>query len=244
MDAPPAVPLAAMTDINTALIPVSRLELDSYDWFARHHAELQVRNNLQPQIVMVGDSITHFWGGAPYGTQARGPRAWKELFGETPVLNMGFGWDRVQNVLWRVQHGEFDGLTPAAVVINIGTNNLTGTEHARANTPAEVVEGIGHLCSELHRRSPKSRIVLMGIFPRNDSPNDPLRISITAVNAQLASRYAHQPGVQFVDIGKRFVRPDGTLRRDLLPDGTHPNDDGYQIWANALRTVLGPPSRS
>ncbi len=238
MNESPIVPLNSMKDINTALVPVSRLELDSYDWFARHHAELAERDTLHPQVVMIGDSITHFWGGLPYGTQARGAQTWSSLFGTTRVLNMGFGWDRTQNVLWRLQHGEFDGLQPAAVVINIGTNNLTGTTRARTSTPAEVVEAIGQICAEIQQRSPQTHIVLMGIFPRNDSPQDPLRAPIAAINTELGRRYAHSQSVTFIDIGAKFLNADGTLRRDLMPDGTHPNEDGYRIWADALRHVL------
>jgi lysophospholipase L1-like esterase len=87
----PAVPLASMTDINTALIPVPRLEQDNYDWYSRHHAELALEKRVKPQIVMIGDSITHFWGGAPWATVVNGADIWKYFFGATPVINMGFG---------------------------------------------------------------------------------------------------------------------------------------------------------
>lgn len=131
----PQVPLDSMTDVNTALIPVDWLEQDSYDWYARHHAELELERRLQPSVVLIGDSITHFWSGLPAATTVNGPTAWQRVFGDGSVVNMGFGWDRTQNVLWRLRQGEFDGLRPRWVVLNIGTNNLTATSHARANTP-------------------------------------------------------------------------------------------------------------
>ena len=126
--------LTAMTDINTALIPVSRLEQDLYDWFARHHAELDLQKQMRPDVVMIGDSITHFWSGPPEATVQNGPAAWQSVFKGMSVLTMGFRWDRTQNVLWRLRQGEFEGLHPGWVVIEIGTNNLTATSQARAST--------------------------------------------------------------------------------------------------------------
>jgi lysophospholipase L1-like esterase len=237
----PRVPLAAMTDINTALIPVSQLEQDSYDWFARHNAELEFQKTMNPEVVLIGDSITHFWGGPPMGNHENGPTAWQKVFGGMPVMNMGFGWDRTQNVLWRLRQGEFAGLSPKWVVLAIGTNNLTGTEHARASTPEEVVSGIADICREIHARSPQSRIVLMAIFPRGATPDNPLRASIQNTNQLLAKRFSNDPAVTYLDIGARFLAPDGSLPASIMPDGTHPSDAGYDIWANALFAVgIGP----
>src|ERR1051325_1595560 len=108
----PRMPLTAMTDINTALIPVPKLEMDSYDFYARHHAELEIQKKVKPHVVLIGDSITHFWGGSPIGIEINGPTAWQHAFGDMPVISMGFGWDRTQNVLWRLRQGGFEGLTP------------------------------------------------------------------------------------------------------------------------------------
>jgi lysophospholipase L1-like esterase len=230
----PAVPLASMRDINTALIPVERLELDSYDWYARHHAELELQKRLKPRVVLIGDSITHFWDGPPIANNVNGPTAWQRVFGGLPVINMGFGWDRTQNVLWRLRQGEFDLLSPQWVVLGIGTNNLTGTTNARANTPEEIVDGIAAICLEVRQRSPQSHIALMAIFPRGANPSDPLRGPILKTNDLLARRFAGDPWVTYLDLGPRFLAPDGSLPSALMPDGTHPSDAGYRIWADAL----------
>jgi lysophospholipase L1-like esterase len=233
----PRMPLDAMTDVETSVIPVDSLEQDSYDWYARHHAELAVKQQMQPQVVMIGDSITHFWGGEPHPVHVNGPTAWQKTFGATAVLNMGFGWDRTQNVLWRLRQGEFDGLHPKWVVVNIGTNNMTGTSHARASTPSEVVDGVTAIVDEVHRRSPESRIVLMAIFPRGASATGPLRAPIRETNRLLAERYKSSSLVTWVDIGAQFLAPDGSLPAAMMFDGTHPTDAGYQIWADALKKI-------
>lgn len=230
---PPRVPLAAMT-VNTALIPVPRLEVDSYDWYARHQAELALAKTLHPHIVMMGDSITHFWGGPPSAARVGGADAWQRLFGNTPTANLGFGWDRTQNLLWRLRQGEFDGMTPAWVVINIGTNNLTGSGNARANTPEETAAGVAEVVAQVRARSPSSRILLMAIFPRGASLADPLRAPIARTNALLKARFAGDPVVRMLDIGQRFLTPSGVLPSALMPDGTHPSEAGYAIWADAL----------
>jgi lysophospholipase L1-like esterase len=227
------VPVLAMTDINSAIIPVPKLETDSYDWYARH-AETLALKGMKPRVVMIGDSITHFWAGPPVAARVSGAKAWRRAFGSAPVANLGFGWDRTQNVLWRLRAGEFDGMAPEWVVLNIGTNNLTGTENARANTPAEVAAGVDAIVKDVRARSPRSRIVVMAIFPRGDTPSDPLRVAIAQTNRLLAARYAHDGGIRYIDIGAGFLKPDGSLNRALLPDGTHPNEAGYGLWADAL----------
>lgn len=222
---------------NTAVVPVPKLENDSYDWYERHAAELKTKEQVKPEIVMIGDSITHFWAGPPQAHIQNGPQAWKNLFGTRPVLNLGFGWDRTQNVLWRLDHGEFDGLHPRYVVLNIGTNNFSGTSHARANTPAEVAEGIRAVLIRIRSKSPQSRIVVMGVFPRSAKANDPVRAKIAELNKLLAE-FGNVPGITFLDVGPKFLGPNGELPRTLMPDFCHPSEQGYAIWAAALKPLL------
>ena len=230
----PLAPLTSMTEINTAVIPQPRLEQDMYDWYARHHAELELRKKLKPRVVLLGDSITHFWDGPPISSEVNGPTAWQQVFGNMPVLNLGFGWDRTQNVLWRLRQGEFENLQPEWVILMIGTNNLTGTSQARANTPEEIVDGAYAIYHEIRQRSPDSHIIVMAILPRGKKPTDPLRKPIQETNRLLAQRFAGTPGVTYLDIGASFLAPDGSLPPALMPDGTHPSDAGYLIWADAL----------
>ncbi len=237
----PRQTLASMTDINTALIPVPRLEQDSYDWWARHHAELVLQKKMKPRVVLIGDSITHFWGGQPAANHVNGPVAWQRVFGSLPVMNLGFGWDRTQNVLWRLRQGEVDQLHPEWVVLAIGTNNLAGTANARANTPAEIRDGVLAICQELHSRLPQARLIVMAIFPRGADASGRFRKQIEETNRLLEKSLAQDVSATYLDIGKRFLQADGSLPAAMMSDGTHPNDAGYQIWADALlRTGIKP----
>lgn len=222
---------------NTALTPVPKLENDSYDWYARHEAVLKLVPTANPDVVMVGDSITHFWGGEPRVGHARAQRVWDDLYGTRRVLNLGFGWDRTQNVLWRIDHGEFDGLRPKLLVLHIGTNNLTGTGNARENTPAEIAEGITAIIDRVRARSPYTKILLMGVMPRGGSPTDGFRPKIAAINKLLAP-LGKQTGIVYVDLADKLLEADGTLPKTVMDDGTHPTPEGYRRWAEVIRAQL------
>ena len=165
--------------------------------------------------------------------------SWKDLFGDRPVLNLGFGWDRTQNVLKRIELGELDGLSPKAIVVLIGTNNLTATRNARENTPAEIAEGIGAIVEQCQAKCPRAKIILMAVFPRGGKPDDPARAKIAAINARIAT-LAAKPGVTFLDLTARLINADGSISKDVLRDFLHPADKGYALWAEALRPVLPP----
>jgi lysophospholipase L1-like esterase len=227
-------PAIRMASTNTAAIPTFRLEDDFYDWEERHEKILEIQKSLDPEIVLIGDSITHLWGGLPVDSHARGANAWSKTFGNRRVLNLGFGWDRTQNVLWRLEHGEMDGTNPKVVVINIGTNNLTTSNHARANTPTEIADAILLICERVYRKSPKSRIIVMGVFPRGFKPDDYYRTQVIELNGFLAKRLAGQSQITFLNISDQFVAPGAELSHDLMSDGVHPTEAGYEIWGKAL----------
>ena len=222
---------------NSALVPVSKLETDSYDWFGRHNEILKIKDDIDPEIVLIGDSITHFWAGQPESKIQNGPKAWQAVFGGRQVLNLGFGWDRIQNVLWRIDNGEFEGLHSKWLVINIGTNNFAGTVHARENTPAEIAEGVRAILVRIHARSPQTRIVLMGIFPRGQHASDPMRAKVAAVNRLLAE-FGKVRGIAYLDIGPKFISSNGDLPQRLMNDFLHPTEAGYAVWAAALKPLL------
>jgi lysophospholipase L1-like esterase len=225
---------------NTAIIPAGRLEKDFYDWDARHAAVMALKDTLKPEIVLIGDSITHMWGGPPEETSGRGNRgleAWKSVFGDRSVLNLGFGWDRTQNVLKRIELGELNGLSPKTVVIHIGTNNLAGTKNARENTPAEIAEAIGVIVDKVQSKCPQASVILMKVFPRGEKADNPYRAKIAAINEGL-SKLAEKPRVTLLDLTSKFTDADGTISKEVMPDFLHPGAKGYVIWAEALEPVL------
>lgn len=220
---------------NSAIDPQVNFERDSYDWLHRHADVREAQSSSNPEVVMIGDSITHFWGGAPKAAQSNGPKAWEATFKGVSALNMGFGWDRTQNVLWRLQHGEFQGLHPKSIVLNIGTNNLVGDDTARTNSLEEVVVGIHAILQILHQRSPDSKIFVMGVFPRGFEKGNELDQRITRLNELLKPSFTDQPWVKFLNIGPQLLSKDGFVTPEILSDGTHPTEAGYAIWRKALK---------
>ncbi len=229
---------------NSAVVPVPKLEEDSYNWWDRHAEVLRIKDSINPEIVLIGNSITHFWGGLPQLKykdgklrQPNGPKAWDSLFHDHRVLNLGFGWDRTQNVLWRLDRGELDGIHPRTVIIHIGTNNTSETKNARMNTASEIVEGIGAICGRVRSKTPQARIILMAVFPREQNPDHPRRILINEINRQLAI-FAQKQKITLVDIGPKMLAEDGSLPKEMANDFCHPTEKGYQVWADAIEPYI------
>ena len=140
-------------------------------------------------------------------------------------------------MLWRLDHGELDGLHPRAVVVNIGTNNTSATKNARQNTPAQIAEGVKEICARIRSKTPQAKIILMAVFPREKDPSNPRRKQINEINPILAE-FAKTAQIPFVDIGAKMLAPDGTFPREITGDYCHPTEKGYQIWADAILPLI------
>ncbi len=155
---------------------------------------------------------------------------WKRFYGPRNAANFGIGGDRTQHVLWRIQNGELEGIEPKVVVLMIGTNN------ASSGTADEIAQGVTAIVKELRHRLPKAKILLLGVFPRGQKPNE-LREKLGAVNAKIA-HLDDGSHVKYLDIGKAFLNEDGTISREIMPDYLHLTRKGYRIWADAMEPTL------
>ncbi|MEI9898729.1 MAG: GDSL-type esterase/lipase family protein [Chthoniobacter sp.] len=203
----------------------------TYDWAVRHAAVTKIATERQASLVFIGDSITQMFGGEPHdrpqpGKDVWGAALWPAQCGETSA-SATTSW---RNTLWRLRHGELDGAAAKAVVILIGTNNVS------RNPPEEIAAGVRAICAEVHQRQPGAKIVLMGIFPRGPKP-DATRAKLEAIN-QLIATLDGQDGITFLDIGAKFLEPDGSITRETMGDFLHPTAKGYEIWARELEPVL------
>jgi lysophospholipase L1-like esterase len=215
---------------NTALTPAPR-DFPK-DWPSRHEAYVARAKAGGVDLLFLGDSITDGWRWGNGGSQI-----WPKLYEPRHAANFGIGYDRIQNVLWRIENGELEKISPRVIVLLIGTNNTGKEDDGKPrNTTPEIIAGISNLVRQIQFRLPQSKILLLGIFPRGEK-TDPIRGQVQAVNAGIAG--LDDPGkVKFLDLGAKFLAPDGTLSRDLFPDLLHPNAKGYQIWADAMEPVL------
>jgi lysophospholipase L1-like esterase len=208
---------------NTAILPGLAPQFQ-----AKHQANREVAKQGDAEVLFMGDSITDFW------RNADGPFAGKPVldkhFGQWKVANFGIAGDTTQGVLYRLQNGEGQGFSPRAIMLMIGTNNTA------RNTAAEIAEGVGAVVLELQKDFPQAKILLLGVFPRG-RPNDPVRATIADINRMIAKLHDGQR-VHYLDIGAKFLAPDGTIPADVMSDLLHPSAKGYEIWAQAVKEPL------
>jgi cephalosporin-C deacetylase len=209
-----------------------------------HEQLLAKRKAGQIDVYFMGDSITRRWGATD--EQYKDLLAhWRQTFHGWNAANFGWGADKTQHMLWRLQNGELDGVHPKVVVLMAGTNNVgraspLGDSESRA---AEVARGISALVREIRQRAPGATLVITGITPRND--NIAVSSVINRANQQIA-RLADGKSIRYININDQLAFPDSHLREGMSHDGLHFTVKAYQVWADALKPILteilGPPA--
>lgn len=219
--------------------------LDRHEGFARDKAELLKNGPIQ--FVAIGDSITDGW-------RTKGKEVWEKEFGPWNSYNIGIGGDKTQHVLWRIDQGELDGIepNPKVAMLMIGTNNLGPNPSDEA-----IADGIKACVEDIHKHMPNTKILLLGVFPRNiitkeqkaeaakdpskpliGKPDDPIRARVKHINEIISKLDDGGKTVKYLDIGDKFLDSEGNLHKEIMPDFLHPNDKGYQIWADAVKPVI------
>ena len=211
-DAPAATPVKA-------LVPEARPEAGCQ---ARHASFNETSKKGEARLVFLGDSITQGWEGD-------GKAAWDAHWAALKPANFGIGGDRTEHVLWRLDNGNYDGLEPKLTVLMIGTNN---TGH-RMDPAADTAAGVKAIVEKLKAKQPGMKILVLGVFPRGATPADKMRARNTEINA-LVAPLADGKTVFFEDISAKFLQPDGTLTKEIMPDLLHLSPKGYEIWAAAI----------
>jgi lysophospholipase L1-like esterase len=201
---------------NEAVVPAARSgkQMERHESFNRRIKEGPV------DLIFVGDSITQGWEGA-------GKSVWGEYYTKRNAVNLGIGGDKTQNVLWRLDHGNIDGINPKLAVLMIGTNN------SRENTSAEIAAGVKAVVEKLRAKLPQTKILVLAIFPRGPNMDDMLRKTNEGAN-EIIKHLADNKMVHYHDIGPKFLEPDGTLSREVMPDLLHLNEKSYRTWAEAI----------
>jgi lysophospholipase L1-like esterase len=212
---------------NTAIVPTPR----DAQWVARHDSFVQEARKGGIDILFLGDSIIDFW-------RERGLNIWNKHYASRRVAAFGIDGDRTQHVLWRMDHGGLDGLAPKVVVLLIGTNN-TGREKDTGNirnTVPEAIAGVQAVVRKLREKLPRSKILLLAIFPRG-LPDNPQRAQVAQINTVIA-KLDDGKMVKFLDLSPKFLEADGTIPDRIMPDLLHLSEYGYQIWAEAMEPTL------
>ncbi len=194
-------------------------------WISRHKQKVKQIKQGNIDLIMIGDSITHSW-------EKTGYPIWEKFYGNRNSVNLGFAGDRTEHVIWRLQNGEIDGISPRLAILQIGTNN-SGHRQDSANYTAA---GINAIIKELRARLPKTKILLLAIFPRLNSESVLSKLNSEVNN--IISGYADNKTVFYLNINKRFLDHQGNLSKKIQPDLLHFSESGYQIWAQAMEPMV------
>lgn len=212
---------------NDAIKPSPRQDKGWVDRNAAFNANVK---DAKPELLFIGDSITHAWEGG-------GKEVWEKYYAPRKAFNLGIGGDRTQHVLYRLENGNIDGIHPKLAVLMIGTNNSNGDD----NTAEEIAEGVTVIVKKLRSSLPETKVLVLAIFPRGEQPN-PQREKIAKVN-RIIAKLADGKMVHFLDIGINFLQADKSISKEIMPDYLHLTPRGYEIWAAAiegkLRKLLG-----
>jgi beta-glucosidase len=172
---------------------------------------------------MIGDSITHWWDKA-------GKKVWGQYYANRDAVNLAISGDRTEHVLWRLENGNIDGISPKLAVLMIGTNNHM------SSPPKVTARDIRLIVKQLRTKLPKTKVLVLAVFPRGGGDDDGARRINMTVN-ELIADLGDGKMVYHLNINEAFL--DGRrLRHNLIPDGTHPNEKGYAAWAEAMEPTL------
>ena len=200
--------------------------------FLSRHQEIEKMKGKLVDVVLLGDSIMHFW-------EWKHPKSWAKFTDGRTALNLGYGGDRTQNVIWRIRHGELDGYEAKCVVLMIGTNNNSSND----TDPANVAAAIEKIVGIIREKQPKAKIVLHPIFPRGCSAESArhakARERNDRTNALLKEFAAKDGKVVWIDFNDKLVDGSGWVPKSIMADEIHPTDAGYDVWMAALAPVLG-----
>lgn len=211
---------------HSAVIPVPQPPLNWNSWWMpRHQAVLDRVKQGNVDLIFIGDSITHGW-------ENSGKEVWQKYYAKRNAVNLGFAGDRTQHVLWRLDHGEVAGISPKLAIMMIGTNNSGNND----NTAKEIGEGVIAICQKLRHDLPKTKILILAIFPRGEKPSPQRQKNAAA--SRLVSTIADNQWIYYMDINDKFLGKDGTLSKDIMPDYLHPNAEGYKVWAQAMEPMV------
>ena len=211
--------------VSTAVVPAHR---NAEDWWKKRYEEKNKQTRTGPcDLLFIGDSITQGWEGA-------GKAEWEKRYANRKAINLGFSGDRTEHALWRLHRGNFRGVkNPKAAVIMIGTNNTGHMEQPAEETAA----GIEAVVKRLRVRCPKTKVLLLGVFPRGEKPDDSKRQLNVAINKSIAG-LADGDSVHYLNLDNTFLSEDGTLSKDIMPDLLHLSPKGYELWAEAIEPKL------
>lgn len=209
---------------NSASTPTDKL---SSIWWKERHELVIEKNKSDPELILIGNSILHTLD------DTSRIMVWEKYLNKYNAVNMGFSGDRTENVIWRLQNGELNGINPKLAILLIGTNNTDGNHYLNITQPEELAEATWEICKIIRQKLPDTQILLLGIFPYGYKPNH--RNNINRATNEITSGFpAIDNHIHYRDISSVFLDADKKVKRSLMPDYLHPNAEGHMLMFEAL----------
>jgi lysophospholipase L1-like esterase len=205
---------------NSAIVPVARTNAS---WIQRHELMNRQAQKGHIDLIYVGDSIVEHYN-------KQGKEVWAHYYADRNALNLGISGDRTEHVIWRLDHGNIEGITPKLAIVMIGQNN------GGHNTAKEIAEGVTAVVQRLRAKLPGTKILLLAIFQRREKPT-PERAVLDKAN-EIVSKLADGKTVYYMDINHIYVQPDGSIPKSLMYDFEHPTPLGHKVWAEAIESKV------
>jgi lysophospholipase L1-like esterase len=168
------------------------------------------------KILFIGDSLVEFFD-------------WNARFPGHDIANLGRAGETVEGLLSRLGGMIRKHFSPDLIFIMTGINNVAMEDFDFLGSYRKILE-------ELSASYPQSRIFIHSLLPTllpwvGNS-------SIQEVNRSLA-QMAEENGAGYIDLYRRFVDEKGVPVKDYLrPDGVHLSEEGYAVWAEALKGMV------
>lgn len=204
---------------------------DNSWWVTRHEKVIETNKTKNPQLILIGNSILNMLDNID-----RKP-VWEKYLNKYNTVNMGFSGDRTENVIWRLENGEIDGIHPKVALLLIGTNNTDGNHYLEITQPDELAAATWKICTIIRKKLSDTEILLLGIFPYGYKPN--YRNNINQATNKITSKFPERDAhIHYRDIGNIFLDANGEVKKSLMNDYLHPNVEGHLLMFQAIENDI------
>ena len=210
------------------LVPSGKM--DQAWWKDRHQNNVKRIAQGNVDFLMVGDSITHGWD-----LSRSGEKVQEYYYGDRNFVNMGFGGDQTQHVLWRLNDAPMNKIQPKAAMLLIGINSLWSDWNSCS---FNVALGIQACVDKLQSSFPNIKILVLNIFPAKENSSDPIRDRLGKANDYLPQLLKNYKNVTIKDISFLWLDKNKMIPKDLMNDFVHPTQAGYKLWGNEVEPEI------
>ena len=203
-------------------------EPDANMWYQSKHQKLLNQTKQfgsEIQAVFLGSTFISAW-------TMFGKEIWKDYYQKHQSYNYGVWGDRSENILWRIENGELDGLQPKLIVLEIGHWNIAKGE----DSSADIAKATQIILEKLLKKLPNTKILLISIIPC-DQQEDHMQ-KIDEIN-NIIKNNSDDSKIFYLDVAKYFRNESGQLIDEYYYHGMSLiGKKGYQKWHEIMKPMF------